>query len=71
MPERSELESWNITDIKENNIINDSVSTCDKTLDADAKAKSYDEETKSIPTNFNSTKIACKTQNFHVLLNFY
>ena len=71
MPERSELESWNITDIKENNIINDSVSTCDKTLDADAKAKSYDGETKSIPTNFNSTKIASKRQNFHVLLNFY
>ena len=47
------------------------MSTCDKTLDADAKAKSYDEETKSIPTNFNSTKIASKTQNFHVLLNFY
>ena len=30
--------------------------------------KSYDEEIKTIPTNFNEKKVTCKTQNFHILL---
>ena len=29
---------------------------------------SYDEETKTIPTNFNEKKTTCKTQNFYILL---
>ena len=29
--------------------------------------ESYDEETKSIPTNFNEKKAACKTNNFYIL----
>ena len=29
--------------------------------------ESYDEETKSIPTNFNEKKAACKTSNFYIL----
>ena len=29
---------------------------------------SYDEETKTIPANFNEKKAACKTQDFYILL---
>ena len=29
--------------------------------------KSYDEEIKSYPTNFNEKKVTCKTQNFYIL----
>ena len=32
--------------------------------------KSYDKETKTIPTNFSEKKAACKTQNFYILLAF-
>ena len=32
--------------------------------------ESYDEETKTIATNFNEKKATCKTQNFYVLLAF-
>ena len=49
------------------NIMYDSVITCDKIIDAGAK--SYDEETKTIP-NFNEKKVAWKTQNFYILLAF-
>ena len=28
------------------------------------------EETKTIPANFNGKKVACKTQNFYILLAF-
>ena len=32
-----------------------------------AEAKSEDEETKKVPTNFNEKNITCKTQNFYTL----
>ena len=44
--------------------MDDSVITCDKII------KSYDEKTKTIPTNFNEKKATCKTQNFYILLAF-
>ena len=37
---------------------------CDKTI------ASYDEETKTIPTNVNEKKATCKMQNFYILLPF-
>ena len=36
----------------------------------DEVKESYDEETKTIPTNFNEKKATCKTQNFYILLAF-
>ena len=42
--------------------MDDSAITCDEVIE------SYDEETKSIPTNFNERKT--KIQNFHTLLVF-
>ena len=42
-------------------IMNDSAITCDEIIE------SYDEETKTIPTNFNEKKAICKTQYFYVL----
>ena len=35
---------------------------CDETIE------SFDEETKTIATNFNEMKATCKTQNFYILL---
>ena len=32
--------------------------------------ESYDEVTKTIPTNFNEKKVTCKTQSFYILLTF-
>ena len=32
--------------------------------------KSNDEETKTVPTNFNEKNITCKAQNFYILLAF-
>ena len=32
--------------------------------------ESYDEEIKTNPTNFNKNKVACKAQNFYILLAF-
>ena len=32
--------------------------------------KSYNEEIKTIPTNFNEKKATCKTRNFYILLVF-
>ena len=34
----------------------------------DQVIESYDEETKTIPANFNETKATCKTQKFYFLL---
>ena len=34
----------------------------------DEVIESYDEETKTIPTNFNEKKATCKTRNFYILL---
>ena len=44
--------------------MNDSANTCDEIIE------SYNEETKTIPTNFNENKATCKTQNFNILLAF-
>ena len=35
-----------------------------------AEAQPYDEETKTIPKNFNERKATCKTQNFYILFEF-
>ena len=43
-------------------IIDDSVITCDESVDA---------EIKTIPTNFNQKNNPCKTQNFYILFAFY
>ena len=44
-------------------IIGDSVITCDKIID--------NQETKTIPTNFNEKNITCKTQNVYILIVFF
>ena len=50
--------------------------TCDEIIAADVVPKSYDEaksnneETKTVPANFNEKSITCKTQSFCVLLAF-
>ena len=44
--------------------MDDSMITCDEVI------KSYDEEIKTIPKNFNEKKAICKTQNFYILLAF-
>ena len=44
--------------------MDDSVIMCDEAIE------SYDEETKTIPTNFNEKKATCKLQNFYMLLAF-
>ena len=46
-------------------IIDNSGIICDNVI------KSYDEETKTIPTNFNEKNITCKTHNFYIYLSFY
>ena len=43
-------------------IIDDSMVTCQEVM------KSYEEEIKTIPTNFNENKVTCKTQRFYILL---
>ena len=45
-------------------IMNDSAIICDEVIE------SYDEEIKTIPTNFNEKNITCKGQNFYILLFF-
>ena len=45
--------------------MDDSAITCDEIIDADAEAKSNDEETKIISKN-----IICETKAFHILLAF-
>ena len=42
--------------------------TCDDIIDA--RAKSYREETKPVPTSFNEKNMTCKTQNTYVLHSF-
>ena len=46
-------------------IKDDSVIACDEVI------KSYDEEIKTSPTNFDEKNITCKTQIFYILLIFY
>ena len=45
--------------------MNDSVIKCDEVIE------SYNEETKTIPTNFNEKKAACKTKDFYIFLAFF
>ena len=57
-------------------VIADSMILCDEIKDADAEPKKYDEaksnneETKTVRTNFNEKNVACKTQNFYILFAF-
>ena len=44
--------------------MDDSANTCDEIMEP------YNEEIKTIPTNFDEKKATCKTQNFNVLLAF-
>ena len=48
--------------------MDDSGITCDDIIDVEAK--SYDEESKTVSTNFNEKKATCKTQSFYILLAF-
>ena len=45
-------------------IMYDSMITCDEVT------KLYDEEIKTMLSNFNKKKVTCKTQNFYILLAF-
>ena len=49
-------------------IIDDSVILCCEIIEAEAK--SYDEETKTVTTNFNEKNAICKTKNFSISLTF-
>ena len=49
-------------------IIDNSVIMCEEIIDG--KAKLYNEETKTITTNFNEKYVICNTQNFYILLAF-
>ena len=49
-------------------IIDDSVITCDEIIDAEAKL--YDEEVKTVTTNFNEKNVICKTKTLWILLAF-
>ena len=42
----------------------------DSTITSDEGIDSFDEETKSILTNFNERKATCKAQNVYILLAF-
>ena len=44
--------------------MDDSAIICDEVI------KSYDEEIKTLPTNFNEKNITCKTHSFYILLVF-
>ena len=48
--------------------MDDSAITCFKKIGAESK--SNDEETKTVPTNFNEKKAICKTKSFYILLAF-
>ena len=39
-------------------------------ITSDKIRESYDEETKTIPANFNEKRVTCKIQNLHILLAF-
>ena len=60
------MEKWKIF----SKIMDDSAIICDEVIDADSKLspKDDDGEIKTIPTNSNEKKVACKTQNFYILL---
>ena len=46
-------------------IMNDSTIICDEVI------MFYDQEIKTIPTNFNVKKVTCKMQIFYIYLHFY
>ena len=55
--------------------MDNSVNMCDEYIEsydeeADAEAKSNDESRSYDETNFNENKVACKMQNFYILLPF-
>ena len=56
--------------------MDNSVVICDEVIDADTEAKlndktqSNNEETKTVPTNFNEINITCKALNFCISLAF-
>ena len=43
----------------------------DSVIRSDGVIKSYEEEIKSIPTNFNEKNLTCEAQNFYIYLSFY
>ena len=45
-------------------IMDDSAITCDEIIE------SYEQETRTIPTNFREKKASCKIQNFYIMLAF-
>ena len=45
-------------------IMDDSTIICDEVIE------SFDEEIKTIPTNFNKENVTCKMQSFYILLSF-
>ena len=51
--------------VKRQSIVDDSMIICDEVI------KAYNEEIKTIPTNFNEKKVICNTQRFYILLEFY
>ena len=58
-----------ITGINESKTLTKHIS-CKRKCTFDEIIESYNEETKTIPTNFNEKKPTCKTQNFYILLPF-
>ena len=42
----------------------------DSTIICDEVRESYNEKTKTNPSNFNEKKVTCKTQSFYILLAF-
>ena len=42
----------------------------DLAIKCDEIMKSFDEEIKPLPTNFNEKKVTCKIQNLYILLAF-
>ena len=51
--------------------MDDSAIICDEIIEADAEAKYNDEETKTVPANFNEKNAICKTKNLYILLVFF
>ena len=48
--------------------MDNSVIMCGEIIDAEAK--SYNEETKTVPISFNEKEVTCKIQNFYILFTF-
>ena len=50
--------------------MNDSAIICNEVIIADSTQSPKDDETKTIPTNFNKKKVTSKPQNFYISLAF-